>query len=123
MLSPLPDQRKSAARENPLPTSPTADTGGPAADPARVTGEPPPPPDAASRAPEPPGWDIYDYLPARVDTSQAAVHAAARAYVDAGLSVLPIAADGSKAPDRQRLPWLWDKQRLEYRPGWDVYQV
>src|SRR5262245_22359070 len=123
MLSPLPDQRKSAARENPLPTSAIPDPGNPAADPARVSGEALPAAGPAGQDPEAASWDIYAWSPPRVDTSQAAVYAAARRYVASGLSVIPIAADGTKAPDRQRLPMVRDEETGRWRATWEVFQV
>lgn len=54
------------------------------------------------------------------ETSLEAVYDAATAYVAAGLSVIPIAADGSKKPDIRRLPYTVSSGGAS-RPGWKVY--
>lgn len=40
---------------------------------------------------------------------RAAVLAAALLYIEAGLSIIPIKSDGSKAPDYFILPPVWDE--------------
>ena len=46
---------------------------------------------------------------------------AARAYLKAGLSLLPVARDGSKSPDFGRLPRVPDEDG-RYRPTWDPFK-
>jgi hypothetical protein len=58
-----------------------------------------------------------------LDTSPASVREAAKRYVASGLSVIPIADDGSKMPFWEVLPRLWDEQGKRYRPSWKPYQV
>src|SRR4051794_31254171 len=55
-------------------------------------------------------------------TSPEAVVEAARRYVEAGLSVIPIAADGSKGPDWPRLPQVWDEAEGRYKRSWKPFQ-
>ena len=56
-------------------------------------------------------------------TTPQAVHEAACRLVAAGLSVIPIADDGSKAPDWQRLPRYWDEHENRSKPSWKIFQV
>ena len=51
------------------------------------------------------------------------VREAAKRYVAAGLSVIPVADDGTKAPFWEVLPRVWDDQAQRYRPTWKSYQV
>src|SRR5436305_13110417 len=73
----------------------------------------------------PNGWPVAWLLPDpdSAATSPEAVYRAARRYVAAGLSVIPVAADGSKSPDWRRLPRHWDDPARRARPSWRVYQV
>jgi hypothetical protein len=48
--------------------------------------------------------------------------ALALGYVRAGLSVIPIARDGSKAPNWQSLPQEWDEKQARYRHVWTPFQ-
>src|SRR5208282_1470514 len=57
------------------------------------------------------------------ETSPSAVYAAAQRYVAAGLSLIPIAADGSKSPDWRRLPMALDEREKRWKPSWKIYQV
>jgi putative DNA primase/helicase len=56
-------------------------------------------------------------------TSSEAVHQAALRYLTAGLSVIPIAGDGSKQPDSQRLPRPWDAGVQRRKTSWLPYQM
>lgn len=49
------------------------------------------------------------------------VYLAARAYRKAGLSFLPIRADGSKMPAYKSLPRVWDEQEGKYRYPWKPF--
>jgi Bifunctional DNA primase/polymerase, N-terminal len=51
------------------------------------------------------------------------VFQAAIRYVAAGLSVIPIAANGSKAPDWLRLPQHWDEATQRKKHSWKPYQI
>src|SRR6185436_12116740 len=44
-----------------------------------------------------------------------------RAYVAAGLSIMPIAR-GTKEPDSSLLPRVWDESSGKTRPSWRIYQ-
>lgn len=57
-------------------------------------------------------------------TSQAAIYEAAKAYLAAGLSVMPIAADGTKQPDSRRLArWkVYTQQRPTPATLYDWFQ-
>jgi hypothetical protein len=46
----------------------------------------------------------------------------ARRYLDAGISVIPIARDGTKAPAAGRLPTVWDGATARYRSTWAPYR-
>jgi putative DNA primase/helicase len=48
---------------------------------------------------------------------------AARAYVRAGLSLIPIRADGTKMPAFELLPRVWDAQAGKYRRPWSGYRA
>src|SRR5262249_12325880 len=61
--------------------------------------------------------------PEAVGTTPDDVVDAAIRYVEAGLSVIPIAADGSKSPDSRRLPGVWDSVQGRYRSNWSVFTV
>jgi putative DNA primase/helicase len=69
----------------------------------------------------PAAWILPD--PDAETTSPTAVYEAAMRYRDAGLSVVPIAADGSKRPDPTRLPRLLDEQSGQSKFSWKIYQV
>lgn len=56
-------------------------------------------------------------------TGPNAVYTAASAYVATGLSVMPIAADGSKSPDRDRLPRVFDEAQQSWKTSWKIFQV
>jgi hypothetical protein len=47
---------------------------------------------------------------------------AALAYRAAGLSVIPVAGDGSKAPDGRLLPRVWDEAGRREKPTWDPFK-
>src|SRR4051812_42722525 len=68
----------------------------------------------------PAAWFIPD--PDATATSLEAVLEAARRYVAAGLSVLPVAADGSKAPDLNRLPAYRDDDQGQFHRSWKAYR-
>ena len=48
--------------------------------------------------------------------------AAARAYLKAGLSIVPVARDGSKSPDFSRLPRVPGEEG-RFHPTWDPFKV
>jgi hypothetical protein len=52
-----------------------------------------------------------------------AVYEAAVRYVNAGLSVIPIAADGSKSPDWRRLPKNWNETERKSQASWKPYLI
>jgi hypothetical protein len=58
-----------------------------------------------------------------LETSPASVREAAKRYVAFGLSVIPIADDGSKMPFWEVLPRVWDEQAKRFRATWKTYQV
>ena len=58
----------------------------------------------------------------RMDPPPLPVLAIARSYVAAGLSVLPIRADGTKAPEWGLLPREFDPAEGRERPVWKPYQ-
>jgi putative DNA primase/helicase len=66
-------------------------------------------------------WLLPD--PDRDITGPQAVYEAACKYVDAGLSVMPIAADGSKSPDHERLPRSWDEEQQRFKSSWKLFQM
>ena len=45
----------------------------------------------------------------------------ARAYVAAGISVIPIARDGTKAPEWRLLPRIWNEAEKKNKPTWKTY--
>jgi putative DNA primase/helicase len=45
------------------------------------------------------------------------------AYVESGLSLIPISADGTKSPDWLRLPKVWDERENRYKRSWKLFQV
>src|SRR4051812_31766109 len=51
-----------------------------------------------------------------------AVYRAARAYVESGLSLIPIRADGTKMPAIELLPRVWDEEAGKYRRPWGGYR-
>jgi putative DNA primase/helicase len=51
------------------------------------------------------------------------VYESARLYVAAGLSLIPILADGSKRPDWRHLGFCWDPARADWKPSWVTYQL
>jgi hypothetical protein len=51
------------------------------------------------------------------------VYRAAEAYRKAGLSLLPIRADGSKMPACRSLPKVWDEREGTYRHPWKPYTL
>lgn len=56
-------------------------------------------------------------------TSDNPVLACARAYLAAGISIIPIRTDGSKAPDSAFLPRIPDPQQPDkFKPSWKPYQ-
>jgi hypothetical protein len=67
-----------------------------------------------------PGTSGWHFPP---PTAPEAILETARAYLAAGLSVIPIAADGTKAPHWQRLPRVWDAGERRYKHTWRGYQV
>jgi hypothetical protein len=56
------------------------------------------------------------------DPSQNEVHLAATAYVKAGLSLIPIRADGTKMPAFERLPRRWCPETRTEKRRWAVYR-
>jgi hypothetical protein len=52
-----------------------------------------------------------------------AVYEAAVRYVNAGLSVIPIMADGSKSPDWRRLPKYWHETERKPKASWKPYLI
>jgi putative DNA primase/helicase len=50
------------------------------------------------------------------------IYEAARAYVRAGLSVIPIKADASKRPAFELLPRVWCDTTRRYRRPWSIYK-
>lgn len=60
--------------------------------------------------------------PGSYSISAADVLAAASAYVAAGLSVLPIARNGSKTPEWRLLPVIYDENSGQTRHPWKPYQ-
>jgi hypothetical protein len=56
-------------------------------------------------------------------TSPRAVYEAAQRYIAAGLSLIPIADDGSKSPDWNRLPSFWDEDSKKVKRSWKVFQI
>lgn len=67
-----------------------------------------------------PSWLVPD--PDLSSTGPSAVYDAARRYVEAGLSVIPIAADGSKSPDHERLPRVFDEVEQRSKVTWKLFQ-
>jgi putative DNA primase/helicase len=53
----------------------------------------------------------------------AQVYRAARAYVRAGLSLIPIRADGTKMPAFELLPRVWSEESGKYRRPWGGYRL
>src|SRR5262245_59075806 len=47
----------------------------------------------------------------------------ARRYLEAGLSVLPIALDGSKAPAWPDLPRQWNEAEKKFKHVWEPFQT
>jgi hypothetical protein len=74
-----------------------------------------------SLTPRRPGWGYLD--PDLAATCPAAVYEAAGHYVQAGLSVIPIKADGTKMPDWRRLPRRWDEAEGRDKATWKLFQV
>lgn len=58
----------------------------------------------------------------RTRTSEQDVYRAACSYVAAGLSLLPIYADGSKMPAIDLLPWVWSDSEQRWRRPWGPYK-
>ncbi len=54
--------------------------------------------------------------------SQYDVYHAAKAYVQSGLSLIPIRADGSKQPAFELLPQVWCPLRRRASRKWGVYR-
>lgn len=52
----------------------------------------------------------------------ATVYEAARAYLEAGLSLIPVRADATKMPAIELLPRVWDGNLRRYRRPWGVYR-
>jgi hypothetical protein len=50
------------------------------------------------------------------------VHAAALAYVRAGLSVIPVARGGKKLPAGRLLPEEWDEAEAKYKATWNPFK-
>jgi hypothetical protein len=71
--------------------------------------------------PRRPFWGFS--TPDQEATCPASVIEAAWRYVQAGLSVIPVMADGTKAPDARRLPRYWDETEARFRATWKTFQV
>lgn len=56
------------------------------------------------------------------DPSQDDTYRAARAYVDAGFSLIPISADGTKMPAFDQLPGVWDEKLGRWKHPWSPYR-
>jgi hypothetical protein len=56
------------------------------------------------------------------DPSSSDVYRAGRAYVNAGLSFIPISADLTKMPAFELLPRVWCSERQEHRRRWSIYR-
>ena len=50
------------------------------------------------------------------------IMAAAQSYQSAGLCIIPISVDGSKAPDGRVLPQVWDEAEKRKKPSWKPFQ-
>src|ERR1700738_1644559 len=48
--------------------------------------------------------------------------AATTSMIESGLSVIPIAADGTKHPAISVLPYCWDEKKQTDRPMWKPFQ-
>ena len=66
---------------------------------------------------------IWSWTELEDEDTRPAVRQAARDYTAAGLSVIPIADDGSKGPFWEVLPRLWDEPAKRLRPSWKPFQV
>jgi hypothetical protein len=57
-----------------------------------------------------------------IDPSRKDVYGAAKAYVESGLSLIPIRADGTKRPAFELLPEVWCEKDSRYRRPWSGYK-
>lgn len=69
----------------------------------------------------PPAWLLPD--PDDPISGPQAVYEAACKYVAAGLSLLPISADGSKSPDPERLPRVFDEAEQRWKCSWKLFSM
>jgi putative DNA primase/helicase len=66
--------------------------------------------------------DLTDRTPVTAPTDPAAVYAAARRYVRAGLSLIPIAPGGDKRPAFDLLPEVWCEAAQRPKRRWSPYK-